>query len=160
MDAAAVQPDLLAAVDDADPRIKAAIVDFRAAVVEVRQLSADLFPLPLTSPRRAALQEAIDDHVGGMQARADTVGITLDELLRLINADLAGQRVGNTHPPHGEYLRALCDENTGAHAAEATIHREIVRLQQLLPAATDRRLAADRACAGFIAGWAIRGGAR
>lgn len=157
---AAVQPDLLSAQDDADPRVAAAIVDFRTAVIELRQLSAQLFELPVDSAKREAVQEAIDDRVGGMQARADTVGITLDELFRLINLDLAGQRTGNTHNPHGDHLRALCDENTAAHADERTIHRELERLKSLLPGATNRRMAADRACAGFVAGWAIRGSAR
>lgn len=157
---AAAQLDLLSQQADVDPRVPAAVADFRAAVIEVREISAQLFPLAADSPKRAALQEAIDDRVGGMQARADMVGISLDELFRLINAELAGQRIGNNHQPHGDYLRALCDENTAAHADERTIHREMARLRSLLPVATDRRMAADRACAGFVAGWALRGAAR
>jgi len=157
---AAAQPDLLNLQDNADPRVATAVVDFRARVIEVRDLSAQLFALPVADPKRPALQEAIDDRVGGMQARADTVGITLDELFRLINLDLAGRRTGNTQAPHGDHLRALCDENTAAHADERTIHRELERLKSLLPGAVDRRMAADRACAGFVAGWAIRGTAR
>lgn len=157
---AVAQPDLLSMQDDADPRVAAAIVDFRAAVVEVRRLSAAVFALANDSSDHQIARERIDDLVGGMQARADTVGITIDELFRLINADLAGQRNGNTHRPHGDHLRALVDENTAAHADERTIHREMARLRSLLPIATDRRLAADRACAGFVANWALRGGAQ
>ncbi len=143
-----------------DVRIAAAVKDFRQTVLDIRAASARLFPLPAGSPQREALQEQVDDLVGGMQARADTIDITLDELFRLINADITASRISQDYRPHGDYLRSLCDENTGAYAAEATIHREISRLQSLLPAAADRRLAADRACAGYLAGWAVRGGAK
>lgn len=150
---------IIAAEDTEDTRISAAVCDFRQTVIDIRAASARLFPLPAASPQREALQEQIDDLIGGMQARADTIDIPLDELFRLINADIAVSRVSQDHRPNGDYLRALCDENTAAYAAEATIHREISRLQELLPAAADRRIAADRACAGFLAGWAARGGA-
>jgi hypothetical protein len=143
---------------DADDRVAAAVKDFRQTVLEIRTLSARMFPLPEASPQREALQEQLDDLVGGMQARADTVGISIDELFQLINADIAASRISQDHRPHGDYLRALVDENTGAYAAEATIHRQITRLQALVPAAVDRRLASDRACAGYVAGFAVRGG--
>lgn len=158
--ATAAQADWLDPVDDAaDTRVAAAVKDFRQTVLDIRAASARLFPLPAASPQREALQEQIDDLVGGIQARADTIDITLVDLLRLINADIAMSRIPQDHRPHGDYLRALCDENTGAYAAEATIHREISRLQSLLPAAADRRIAADLACAGYLAGWAVRGNA-
>lgn len=159
--ATSIQPDLLTPLNAAqDPRVAAAVADFRGAVVEVRRLSAQLFPLPTSSPHREPLQEAIDDLTGGMQARADTVGITLDELFALINADLRTQRSGHTHAPQGDYLRALLDDNTRAYADEKTIKREIGRLEQLLPSAAERRVATDQACAGYVAGWAVRGDAR
>ena len=159
--AAAAQADWLNSTDDAaDKRVDAAVKDFRQTVLDIRAASARLFPLAAGCPQREALQEQIDDLVGGMQARADAIDIPLDELFRLINADIAGSRVSQDHRPRGDYLRALCDENTAAYAAEATIHREISRLHELLPAAADRRIAADRACAGFLAGWANRGPAR
>lgn len=159
--ASAAQADWLAPQDDAaDTRVIAAVKDFRQTVLDIRAASARLFPFPAASPQREALQEQLDDLVGGMQARADTIDIPLDELFRLINADIATSRISQDHRPHGDYLRALCDENTAAYAAEATIHREISRLQELLPVAADRRIAADRACAGYLAGWANRGAAR
>jgi hypothetical protein len=158
--ATAAQTDWLDPVNDAaDARVAAAVKDFRQAVLDIRVASARVFDLPATSPQREALQEQIDYRVGGMQARADTIDITLDELFRLINADIGASRISQDHRPHGDYLRALTDENTGAYAAEATIHREISRLQDLLPAAADRRIASDRACAGYLAGWAARGNA-
>lgn len=142
--------------DDRDPRIAAAVEDFRAAVIDLRRLSAQLFELPSGSSHRPHLKEQIDDLVGGMQARCDILGIDLDQLFRLINADLAAQRGGIDHRPHGDHLRALVDEVNGAYADEATIHGNISRLQDLLPGAAARRIAADRACAGFVAGWPER----
>lgn len=153
--ATALQADWLSHPEE-DPRVAAAVADFRATVIEIRHQSAKVFPLPPRSTERIAIEAFIDDLVGGMQARADVVGITLDDLFRLINADLATNR-GVTHKPHGDHLRAITDENTSAYADEARLHREIDRLQKLMPAAIDRRIAADRACAGYCAGWAVRG---
>lgn len=157
--ATAFQKDWLTEDSEADQRVAAAVSDFRGDVIEIRRLSAAVFALAAGTSDHQMAQERIDDLVGGMQARADVVGITIDELFRLINADLATDR-GMTHKPHGAHLRAIADENTSAHADEARIHREIKRLQKLLPAATNRRIAADRACAGFMSGWASRGGRR
>ncbi|WP_288935628.1 hypothetical protein [uncultured Sphingomonas sp.] len=152
--ATAIQADWLS--EDSDPRIDAAVADFRQTVLDIRKLSAQLFPLPLDSAARLQLQDDIDDLVGGMQARADVLDITLDEMFRLINADLARQRLSEDFRPHGQHLRALIDENCGAYADEHTLNREINRLRDLLPAAVDRRIAADRACAGYAAGFAVR----
>jgi signal transduction histidine kinase len=144
--------------DERDPRVDAAVEDFRAAVIDLRRLSAALFELPAGSSHRPPLKEQIDDLIGGMQARCDMLGIDLDQLFQLINDDLAARRGGgNDHRPHGDHLRALVDEVNGAYADEATIHRNITRLQDLLPGAAARRIAADRACAGFVAGWPERG---
>ncbi len=153
--ATALQADWLSEPEE-DPRTKAAVSDFRETVIEIRRLSAAVFALAAGSADHQTARERIDDLVGGMQARADVVGITLDDLFRLINADLATDR-GMTHKPHGDHLRAIIDENTSAYADEARVEREIARLQKLLTAAVDRRIAADRACAGIAAGWAVRG---
>lgn len=158
MMATALQADWLSQPEE-DTRVEAAVSDFRGTVIEVRRLSAALFALADDSADRLIARERIDDLVGGMQARADMVGLTLDQLFRLINADLATNR-GITHKPHGDHLRALVDENTSAYADEARLHHEITRLQAMLPGAADRRIAADRACAGFVAEWAVRGRAR
>ncbi len=157
--ATAFQQDWLTEDSEADQRVAAAVSDFRNDVIEIRRLSAAVFALAAGSSDHQMAQERIDDLVGGMKARADMIGTTIDELFRLINADLATDR-GMTHKPHGDHLRAIVDENTSAYADETRIHREIERLQKLLPAATERRLAADRACAGIMAGWAVRGGPR
>lgn len=156
MAATALQQDWLTQESAADTRITAAVSDFGATVIEVRRLSAAVFALADGSADHQIARERIDDLVGGMQARADVVGITLDDLFCLINADLATNR-GVTYKPHGDHLRAITDENTSAYADEARLHREIERLQKLMPAAIDRRIAADRACAGYCAGWAVRG---
>lgn len=156
--ATALQADWLSQSEE-DPRITAAVADFRGAVIDIRRLSAELFTTADGTTKRSVLQAHVDDLVGGMQARADMVGLTLDELFRLINADLATNN-GITHKPHGDHLRALVDENTSAYADEARLNQEITRLQSMLPGAADRRIAADRACAGFVAEWAVRGSAR
>ncbi|MBW6524453.1 hypothetical protein KZ810_13170 [Sphingomonas sp. RHCKR47] len=157
--ATALQADWLSQPEE-DPRIAAAVADFRGAVIDIRRLSAELFTTGEGTTKRSVLQAHIDDLVGGMQARADMVGLTLDQLFALINAELKRKRVGNDHQPHGDHLRAITDENTSAYADEARLHREIDRLQKMVPAAIDRRIAADRACAGYCAGWAVRGSAR
>lgn len=159
--ATAAQADWLEPVDDdGGVRVAAAVKDFRQTVLDIRAASARLFPLPAASPQREALQEQIDDLIGGMQARADTIDITLDELFRLINADIAASRISQDHRPHGDHLAAMVEEINGAYADEASLNRQILRLQQLLPGAVSRRVAADRDCAGFLAGWPIRGSAR
>lgn len=139
-----------------DPRATAAVSDFRESVIEIRQRSARWFGLAEGSDERAAEQAAIDDLVGDMQARCDRIELTLDELFALINADLNSSRA-NVAKPLGDYERSLLDEATRAHAAERQIEREIARYERLLITAVDARLAADRACAGYAAGWAKRG---
>ena len=139
-----------------DPDVRDAVVDFRPAVLTIRTLSMRVFDLPERDPRRAALQEQIDGIVADMASRAERLDITLDELFRHVNEDLASRPRENVRP-FGPYLNELTDENTRAHAAERQLHREIARLQALLPAAIEARIAADRACAGFLAGWAVRG---
>jgi len=150
-----------------DPAVSAAVADFRNDVIEIRRRSAALFEL--TNPdARVAEQAAIDDLVGTMAARCDRLDITLDELFQLINDQLRATPGGNPHRPLGDYERVLLDENTRAHAAErnAKLSKErlIVRHAAELASAdkyiartTDDRLAADRAHAGYFAGWAIRG---
>lgn len=156
--ATALQADWLSQPDE-DLRVKAAVSDFRETVIEIRRLSAAVFALADGSADHQIARERIDDLVGGMQARADVVGVTIDDLFRLINAELATDR-SVAHKPHGDHLRAILDENTSAYADEARLRTEIARLEKLVPAAVDRRIAADRACAGYCAGWAVRGSAR
>jgi hypothetical protein len=139
-----------------DPRATAAVSDFRESVIEIRQRSARWFGLADGSDERAAEQAAIDDLVGAMQARCDRIDLTLDELFVLINADLDSSRA-DVAKPRGDFARSLLDEATRAHAAERQLQREIARYERLLIVAVDARLAADRACAGYAAGWAKRG---
>lgn len=143
-----------------DPDLRAAVDDFRPAVLEIRKLSVQLFDLGDDDVRRQALVERLDSLVADMATRADRLTISLDDLFRLVNDDLAARPEGRLSSPTGDYMRALLDENTRAHAAEARIHRDINKLQAMLPSAIKARMAADRACAGFVAGWATRGNAR
>lgn len=139
-----------------DPRATAAVADFTATVVEIRQRSARWFAAPADSDARAEEQTAIDDLVGAMQARCDRIDLSLDALFALINAELVGRR-DNVARPHGDYLFSLVEENNRAYAAERQLKAEVSRYQALLEQAAAARVAADRACAGFMAGWAIRG---
>lgn len=150
------QPLFAEAPADEDIDLRDAIVAFSPVVVRIRQLSANHFGLPEAKVReRAAIEDEIQGLVADIASRAERLGSTVDELLQLINADLAASK-GNTFAPTGDYARYLADENCRAHAQERQIEREIGNMQRNLITATAARLAADRACAGFVAGYAIR----
>lgn len=138
-----------------DPDVAEAIEAFRPAVVEIRARSARLIAPQVTADQRDAEQAAIDDLVADVGTRAERLGIAIDELFRLINADLAG-RDGDPSRPHGVLLQELLAENGRAYAAERLAWREVEAARARLEAAIGARLAADRACAGYVAGWAVR----
>lgn len=148
--------ELLPADDDAD--VRAAVAHFTPSVVRIRELSAMLFALP-NARDRAAVGEEIDSLVADIATRAERLSLTVDDLFRLINAELATSKA-DVKAPHGDYLRHLCDEATQAAGDVDQVAREIERLQANLERAADRVVAADRACAGYVAGWARRGGGR
>lgn len=144
-----------------DPDLSAAIEAFTPAVLEIRDRSLKAWRLgqeksATAAANREAEQDAIAALLQDIETRADRLGMTLDALLAAINTHLASRR-DNPGRPFGDHLRELIDENTRAHAAERQIHREISRLQTNLRGATSARIAADRACAGYVTGWAIRG---
>lgn len=138
-----------------DPDVAAAVADFRDTVIAIRGHSLKLFYLPEGSIERSEEQAVVDDLVGEMAARCERSGITLDELFRLINADLAISG-GAASRPTGEFLFALTREAARAHNAEAAAHVDLTAAQQRVKIATEERLAADRACAGFVADWIAR----
>lgn len=142
-----------------DPDVADAVALFRPTVIEIRVRSAELFGLDDNTPYRDHVDSQIQDLVATMALRCERLGITLDDLFRLVNADLATRppAQGHAHKPIGEYERALVDENTRAHAAERVAAADVISAQQRLQAAANSRLDADRACAGYVAGWAIRG---
>ena len=142
-----------------DPDVADAVALFRPTVVQIRVLSAELFALEANSSHRNAVDAQIQDLVSTMALRCERLDITLDDLFRLVNADLAARppAQGHAHKPIGEYERALVDENTRAHAAERAAAADVISAQQRLKSAANSRLDADRACAGYVAGWAIRG---
>lgn len=145
-----------------DPDVADAVAMFRPVVMDIRARSAAMFELPADSAECAAAADVVTDLVAGMSLRADRLGITLDELFRLVNDDLAARPPARGHAfaPAGAYLRAMLDENTRAHAAEGRAHKELTAAQARLQVATNERLSADRACAGWTAGWALRGDRR
>ena len=142
---------------DDDVDLRDAIATFSPVVVRIRQLSASHFELSKTKVReRAAIEEEVQGLVADIASRAERLGTSLDEMFRLINASLAATRK-DTAAPTGDYARHLADENCRAYAQERQIERQIGDLQRNLETATASRIAADRACAGFVAGYAIRG---
>lgn len=145
-----------------DPDVATAVEDFRSVVIEIRIRSNELFRLADDSPHRDLIRSQIEDRVADMTSRCERLAITIDDLFRLVNADLAARppAQGHAHKPIGEFERHLLDENTRAHAAERQLQRELTALQGRIGDAADARIAADRACAGYVAGWAVRGGLR
>ena len=138
-----------------DPEVVAAVADFRDTVVAIREHSLRLFYLPEGSVERAAEQERVDDLVASMQARCDRIDATLDDLFRLVNLDLL-HRGGAASRPTGEFLHTLTRAATDARNAEAAAHQALSAAQEQVRSATDERLAAERACAGYAADWMIR----
>ena len=141
---------------DDSAEIRAAVADFTPAVIEIRALSALAFSLEAGGQARGAVEDQIRDLTADIATRAERVDLTLDELLRLINADLATRRT-DTKAPQGAFLRALLDENTQAYGDHAQVAREIEKLEKNRDRAAARCVAADRAAGGFVAGWALRG---
>lgn len=142
---------------DDDVDLRDAIAAFSPVVVRIRQLSASHFALAEAKVReRTALEDEIQGLVADVTCRADRLSISVDEMFRLINADLTASRK-DTAAPSGDYARHLADENCRAYAQERQIERQIGVLQRNLETATASRIAADRACAGFVAGYASRG---
>lgn len=150
-----------------DTAVSAAVADFRNDVIEIRRRSVALFGLA-NPDARVAEQAVIDDLVGAMAARCDRLDITLDDLFQLINDQLRAAPGGTPHRPLGDYERALLDENTRAHAHERNAKRsrerllvrhaeELASADKYIARTIDDRIAADRAHAGYFAGWAVRG---
>lgn len=148
--------NLLPADDDAD--VRAAVAHFTPTVIRIRELSTTLFHLK-SERFRTEVTDEIDSLVADVATRAERLSLTVDDLFRLINAELATSKA-DVKAPHGDYLRHLCDEATQAAGDVDQVAREIERLQANLERAADRVVAADRACAGYVAGWARRGGGR
>lgn len=137
-----------------DPDVTAAVADFRDTVIAIRGHSLRLFDLPEGSEERAAEQERVDDLVAGMQARCDRVGITLDDLFRLINLDLR-RTGGSASRPTGAFLYVLQETAVDARAAEAEALSALAAAETRAAAATADRLAAERSCAGYAAEWML-----
>ena len=148
-----------AVLPEEDQDLRNLIDNSRDLVLQVRVDSAALFGLGTADPARVEIQDRINDAGAVLQGRADAHGITLDQLFLIVNANLRASPPdgGRDRRPEGDYLRALIDEVNRAYAREARIHHEIRRWQEQLPGAIEGRIAADRACAGFVAGWPARG---
>jgi hypothetical protein len=149
------EPTVQPAVTHSDPDVTAAVADFRDTVIAIRGHSLRLFYLPEGSVERSDEQAVVDDLVGEMSARCERLGITVDDLFRFINADLATSG-GTASRPTGEYLHALTREATRAHEAEAAAYADVTAALERVKTATNERLAADRACAGYAADWTAR----
>jgi len=140
-----------------DPDVRQAVDDFTPNVIEIRRLSL-LAAHHAGSPGRAAeIRSEIEERVADMELRADRLSISLDDLFRLINDALREQRGIDSYKPAGDFLRGLVAENERAYAEEARLHRERAAIDRRIRVATEARIAADRACAGYVAGWAVQG---
>lgn len=143
----------LPADDDAD--VRAAVAHFTPAVVRIRELSALHFHLTVERDR-AETQEQIDSLVADIATRAERLSLSVDDLFRLINAELKTRKAG-VQAPYGDYLRHLLDEATAAAGDVAQIDRELERMTVIRQRAEDRVQRSNRACAGYVAGWVQRG---
>ena len=135
-----------------DPDVRAAVEAFRDHVLRIRAHSATLIDLPARrTVERAAEQAAIEELVADLQTRADRLAISLDDLFRFINDDLRATPPAADHRPTGHHLRVLEAEAIRAGASERRAHDEVTRAQDQLRNAIAARLAAQRACAGYVA---------
>ncbi len=134
-----------------DPDVRDTVAEFRDTVLEIRAASAQLFTLPPGSPHRAAIQERIEDLTGGIALRADRLAISLDRLLALVNADLAYNPPPAKCTISDRFLGALAIEIDDARRAEASCQAALRLAQSRLDSAEARRIAAERACAGYAA---------
>lgn len=134
-----------------DPDITVAVEAFRPAVIEIRARSVKLVGLREGSAERRVEQAAIDSLADDMRCRAERIGITLDELFRIINEDLRLNPPEQAHRPTGAHLRVIEAEVIRATAAERRAHEVLSIAQDRVRRATAERIAAQRACAGFAA---------
>ncbi len=139
-----------------DPDIREAVTVFRPTVLEIRARSARLVGLREGGESRTVEQAAIDDLVAIMQLRADRLNLALDDLFRLVNDHLRVSPPPRDCRPTGPHLRILEAEAIRAGSAERRAHEGVTAAQQRLEEATAARVAAQRACAGYVADWVNR----
>ena len=125
-----------------DPDVRTAIEAFRPTVLQIRAHSAKLAGLREGSVERRAEQGLVDDLVADMQTRVDRIGLTLDELFRLINEDLRLIPLSVDHRPIGAHLRTLEAEAIRAASAERRAHEALTGAQERVARATAARISA------------------
>jgi hypothetical protein len=131
-----------------DPDIAQAIDDLRATALEIRDRSKGLLALKAGKPAWVAATQYVADLVSGITVRADRLGLTTDELLALINADIAlGGRVATPRT-----AAALSEAVDAAVEREKRAHRALTVAQTEVRAATAARLVAERAATDHAAG--------
>jgi hypothetical protein len=149
-----------------DVDLAASVADFRGVVLDIRRWSQEHFDLATRKAQSVRdltalndLQAQIDDALGHIEIRAQRLGVSVDRFLDAVNADLAANPppTGQPWKPRGEYERHLLDRVNKAHADEQRLYSEIKRLEARIPELAAVRSEADRACAGYFAGWPLRG---
>lgn len=135
-----------------DPDITQAVDDFRDVVLEIRARTARMIALPAADRQRALEERNIHDLMGRIGTRAERIGLTADELLVHINADLNHRARRGRDAPTRPTVRTLMDEVTSRIAEEAVAHIELSTAQDKMRDATKARLAAEGAYAKYCAG--------
>ncbi len=76
-----------------DPDVLQAVDDFRAVVLEIREITRPLVRMQLSDPRRAQIGAQVELLVDGIYVRAGRIGLSGLMLFELINMALDAERV-------------------------------------------------------------------
>ena len=135
-----------------DPDIAQAVEDFRAQVVEMRKLSAEAIKPGGVERYKESARNRCAEIMSGLGIRAQRIGLTADELLVFVNADLNHRARRGRGAPTRPTIRTLMDAVTDRTAEEATAHLELNAAQKKMRLATAARVAAEGAYAKYAAG--------
>lgn len=76
-----------------DPDVLQAVDDFRAVVLEIRDITRPLVRMRLDDPRRAQIGAEVQSRFDGIDLRAGRLGLTGPVLFELINMALDAERM-------------------------------------------------------------------
>jgi len=130
-----------------DPDVVQAIEDLRPTVLEIRDRSKALLSLMPELPAHRDRRLIVLELVSGIALRAERIGMTTDELLAVINADIDGR--GAARMPSGD---ELAEAVAAARERERDAHVALSAAQTEMRLATAARLSAERAVIAHAAG--------
>lgn len=157
MNAMSPQPQADEPLDE-DPDLAQAIVDLRDTVHNIRRRSHAYAQLgPDDHANRRAAASVIAELTSLVAVRADRLGMTVDALMVLINADINRRARGSRREPTRSTIRTVMDQVVRARTREVAAHAELSAAQIEMRAATAARIAADEAYARYAAGSAPGG---